>query len=241
MGDSASSYKNYSLNSITLGNNKLLRTLDARNCPNLISAPDLSGCTNIEEVYLTGTSVTGIKLPNGGVLKILHLPGTVANLTIRNQTKLTTVSMPTFENVTTLWLENVGDMVDIAAIVNAMADGSRVRLTDMNWTLTDESIFDKLVKMRGLTEDGVNTDMAVVSGEAYLDMKLPVSKYIIYTQQFPYLTVTARFYEYDTLTVSSNLPFVTSDSKMVQFTDGAFIAEFGGDKLDEIIEYYKEV
>lgn len=240
LGDRNASYANHSLNTITLGNNVLLRTLDARNCPNLVSAPDLSGCTNIEEIYMSGTSITGIKLPDGGVLKTLQLPGTVANLTIRNQTKLTEVSMPSYENLTTLWLENVGNVVDSMTIVNSMADGSRVRLINVDWTLTEESIFDKLVKMRGLTEDGLNTDMAVVSGKIYFDMKLPISKYLLYKGRFPYMDITAKSYENDVLTVSSKLPFISSDDKTVQFTDGAFIADFGGEKLDEIIEYYKE-
>ena len=240
IGDAAASYKNYSLNTITLGNNTLLRTLDARNCPNLTAGPDLSGCTNIEEIYLEGTSVTGLRLPNGGILNTLHLPGTIANLTIRNQTKLANLSIPSYANITTLWLDNVSNVIDSKAIVLGMADGSRVRLIGIDWTLTEESIFDKLVKMRGLTEDGTNTEDAVVSGKVHFDFDLPVSKYFVYTDMFPYIEFTAKSYRYDTLTVSSTKPFITSDNATVIFTDGAYIAEFGGEKLDEIIEHYKE-
>lgn len=240
IGDGAESYRNYSLNTITLGNNVLLRKLDARNCPNLTQAVDISGCTNIEEVYFDGTSITGLKLPNGGVLKTLHLPGTLANLTLRNQSKLTEFVMPSYENITTLWLENISDVVDSISILNNMAEGSRVRLTNVDWTFTDASFFDRLVKMRGLTEDGANTEFAAVSGKAYLDMELSVSKWFLYRSQFPYLEVTAKSYVYDVLTVSNVIPFITSDDKNVQFTDGAYIAAFGGDKIDEIIEFYKE-
>ena len=45
----------------------------------------MSGCTGIEQLYFEGTAVTGVQLPNGGILKTLHLPETVTNLTIRNQ------------------------------------------------------------------------------------------------------------------------------------------------------------
>lgn len=235
LGDSAEDYANYSLNSITLGNNKLLRTLDVRNCPNLTAGPDVSGCTNIEEIYFDGTSITGLKLPNGGVLKTLHLPSTIANLTIRNQTKLTEFVMPSYSNITTLWLENVSDVVPVDDILAVMAAGSRVRLTDVNWTLTSADILDALFKMRGMTEDGTNTDNAVVSGSAYFDMALPISKYLIAKEKFPYLTVTAKSYELDVLAVAPEQIFVTSDNKLFMLTDGGHTTEHTGTEIDQYI------
>ena len=89
VGDVTEGYVNRNLNSITLGNNILLKTLDFRNCVNLAQAVNASGCTNLEEAYFDGTAITGVSLPNGGNLRVLHLPSTVTNLTIRNQTKLT--------------------------------------------------------------------------------------------------------------------------------------------------------
>lgn len=236
LGDGASDYANYSLNSITLGNNKLLRTLDVRNCPNLTAGPDVSGCTNIEEVYFDGSSITGLKLPNGGVLKTLHLPGTMANLTIRNQTKLTEFVMPSYANITTLWLENVSNAVPSDDILLAMPAGSRVRMTNVNWTLDSTDILDALFKMRGMTESGDNTDNAVVSGSAYFDMVLPISKYLIAKSKFPYLTVTAKSYELDVLAVSPDQVFVTSDNKLFMLTDGGYTTGYTGAEIDQYID-----
>ena len=74
---------------MTVGGNTLLKSIDARNCINLgtgvTSAPDLSQCINIEEIYFTGTKIKGIILPDGGNIKKLHLPGTLTSLTIKNQ------------------------------------------------------------------------------------------------------------------------------------------------------------
>ena len=92
VGDDGTKYPGYTnpyLKELTVGANTLLKTIDARNCVNLGTgttvAPDLSQCTNIEEIYFTGTKIKGITLPDGGTIKKLHLPGTLTSLTIRNQ------------------------------------------------------------------------------------------------------------------------------------------------------------
>lgn len=180
VGDSSSSYNNGNLVSLTLGNNVLLKTLDARNCSGLGTGEqqtlDLTGCTNIEEVYLEGTSIKGVNLPNGGILKTLHVPNTITNLTIRNQSSLTDFALNDSSNITTLRLENVGSLIDSPSIINGMADGSRIRAIGINWTVSSEdelvALFDKLVKMRGLDENGNNTDKAVLSGRCYVGEKV---------------------------------------------------------------------
>lgn len=86
-------YKNPYLKELTVGANTLLKKIDARNCVNLGTgttvAPDLRQCTNIEEIYFTGTKIKGIDLPDGGTIKTLHLPGTLTALTIQNHPLLT--------------------------------------------------------------------------------------------------------------------------------------------------------
>ena len=96
VGDDGTKYPGYTnpyLKELTVGANTLLKTIDARNCINLGTgttvAPDLSQCTNIEEIYFTGTKIKGITLPDGGTIKTLHLPGTLTALTIKNQPLLT--------------------------------------------------------------------------------------------------------------------------------------------------------
>lgn len=239
IGDGAADYANYSMNSITLGNNTLLRTLDVRNCPNLTQSVDISGCTNVEEVYFDGSSITGLKLPDGGILKTLHLPGTMANLTIRNQSKLTEFVMPSYSNVTTLWLENNSDVIDEVPIVMSMAAGSRVRLPNIDWTLDSADILPKLASMRGMTETGDNTDRAVVSGKLHLNMCLPITTYLIYSELFPYLNISANSYELDTLEVTPEQIFITSDNKLFVFTDGGHSTEHTGAEVDQYIADHK--
>ena len=169
LGDAAADYVNDNLNSITLGNNTLLRRLDVRNCVSLTQAVDASGCTNIEEIYFDGTGITGLTLPDGGILKKLHLPSTVTNLTIRNQPKLTGFSMPSYANIITLRLENISGAVNALDILQGMAAGSRVRLLGVDWTLGNYrevvSLYDRLLSMRGLDENGNNTALPQISGQ----------------------------------------------------------------------------
>lgn len=172
IGDASEAYSNGNLTELHLGNNTLLRTLDVRNCPNLTQAVDVSGCTNIEHIYLDGTSVTGIALPNGGILKTLHLPDTVTNLTVRNQTAVSDFTIGGYDNISTLRLENVSDAFDKKAILESIPAGSRVRVTGLNWTADSAeeilAFYDVLDTMRGLDENGNNVQKAQVSGSVFV-------------------------------------------------------------------------
>lgn len=216
LGDGASDYANYSLNSITLGNNVLLRTLDVRNCPNLTTTPDVSGCTNIEEVYFEGSSIQGVKLPNGGVLKTLHLPGTVVNLTVVNQPQLTDFSIPSYSQITTLRLENAGVLDGMAlGILNAIPENSRVRLLGVSFPECSAeeamAICDRLDKMRGLDESGNTVDAAQVSGTIHIT-SLTGEELYRFQSRYPSIEVTydeltlytVRFWNGDTLLQTVN-------------------------------------
>jgi len=173
IGDATEGYINKNFNSITLGNNVLLKSLDLRNCTNLTQSVDASGCINIEEIYCDGTSIASLSAPNGGNLKVLHLPSTITNLTLRNQTVLTDFTIPSYENITTLRLENNSSAIDTLAILNAIHANSRVRVLGFKMEVesSDEilALFDHLDTMRGIDENGNNLDTAQVSGEIFID------------------------------------------------------------------------
>ena len=176
LGDSNSSYENGNLQTLYLGNNGLLKVLDVRNCTGLGTGDqktvDISGCVGIEEVYFDGTNITGLTLPNGGVLETLHLPATITSLIIRNQPNLTEFVCPSFSNISTLWLENTGTTVNTLTILNALTNGARVRLFGFLWTAQNASeidnILDKLDAMRGLDQNGNNMATAQVYGTIHV-------------------------------------------------------------------------
>lgn len=222
VGDGAEDYTNYSLNSITLGNNILLRTLDLRNCVNLTQSVNASGCTNIEEVYCDGTSVTGVSLPNGGILKKLHLPATVSNLTVCNQPQLSEFQMPDYSGITTLRIENVSEAIDPLAILAEIPANSRVRIIGFSIANTTASevitLCDRLDTMRGLDENGNNVDTAQVSGTVYVPTITSEELYRIQSR-YPSITViynelvlyTVRFWNGDALLQTvENVPYLGS-------------------------------
>lgn len=206
IGDADSSYQNTNLASLSLGNNVLLKTLDVRNCVGLgdtsleghtQTAVDISGCEIIEEVYFDGTKIKGLTLPNGGVLKVLHLPATITNLTIRNQKAITDLSIASYDSITTLWLENL-PTVDTKAIFNRMTATTRVRLIGFTWEAADateiEALLDKLDTMRGLDESGNNVETAQVSGTIHTS-SLTGAQIASFNERYPYLTVKADYVE----------------------------------------------
>ncbi len=176
LGDADSSYTNGNLQTLYLGSNTLLKTLDVRNCTGLGTGDqktvDLSGCTGLEEVYFDGTAISGVTLPNGGVLRVLHLPGTITALAILNQTRLSDFACPDTSHISTLRLENVPQTIDTMAIVNSIAAGSRIRLFNFRWELPDLEglavMLDRLDTMRGLDQNGNNTDKPQLYGTIHV-------------------------------------------------------------------------
>lgn len=208
VGDSDANYDNQNLTALTLGNNVLLKTLDVRNCSGLGTGDqktvDISGCEIIENVYFDGTAIAGVTLPNGGVLKVLHLPATITNLSILNQKAITDLTVASYANISTLRLENVPTL-DTKAILRSVGAGTRVRLIGIAWEAQNATeiagLLDLLDTMRGLDESGNNVETAQVSGTIHTT-SLTGEQIASYNSRYPYIRVTADYVE-STLTCLS--------------------------------------
>lgn len=219
IGSDAVGYFNNNLKTLTLGNNVLLKKIDVRNCVALGTGDqksvDISGCTNIEEIYFDGTNITGLQLPNGGIIKKLHLPETITNLTVMNQQQVTEFVIPTYQNISTLRLENVSSAIDEIEILKQIPANSRVRLIGFYLLADDaeeiEEIFDILDTMRGLDEAGNNMDTAQVSGEIHT-ASLTGAEIASFNQRYPYVRVTADH-------TSAVLTYKTYDGATTLFTE----------------------
>ena len=206
IGDSDSGYSNGNLTELYLGNNELLRTLDVQNCPNLTQPVDLSGCANIEHVYFDGTAITGVDLPKGGILKTLHLPGTLANLSIIGHPGITDFVLPSKENLSTCRLENIAG-IDIKALLNSLPAGCRVRIIGFDFSVSNDSelatLKTKLDTMRGLNENGGNEDSAQMLGTIRINTVTGATKKL-YRENYPDIAIsyvhinsTVYFWNYD--------------------------------------------
>lgn len=212
LGDASETYNNPNLKTLTLGNNVLLKTVDVRNCSGLgtgdAKTVNLSGCVNIENVYFDGTAITGVDLPNGGILKVLHLPATVTNLSLMNQTALTDLTIPSYANISTLRIENGSSAIDSKAMVKTIPAAARVRLIGIAWSVASktelESLLDTLDTMRGLDEHGNNVDTAQVSGTIHVTGTITGDDIAAWKARYPYINYTAdsiavtlSYYNYD--------------------------------------------
>lgn len=222
LGDSSLLYENLNLKTLSLWNvdqgqsNKLIRTLDVRNCNALGTDQqkniDLRGAPNIEYVYADGTAITSCDLPNGGNLKVLHLPGSITSLVIRNQPGITNVTIPSYANISTLWLDNVSSAVPMEDIVAGLPSDSRVRLVGIDITMASvsdvEDFFDTLDDMRGLDEYGNNLPDAVCTGHIHISDSVTAAEIAGLRARFSDVTFSAdhitailRFYNYNGTTL----------------------------------------
>ena len=194
LGSNEAGYTNPNLRDVTFGNNFLLKTVDLRNCTALDGNIDLSGATNIENVYCEGTIIKGVALPNGGILKVLHLPETVSSIIIRNQPNITDLSIPSYENIQTLILENV-PTIDTKAMLDRVNANTRIKFSGFTWAAANkaeiDTIFAKLDTMRGVDDHDTTIAQAQVQGTITIDY-LTGAEIAAYNERYPYITIDAQ-------------------------------------------------
>lgn len=202
IGSGEEGFRNTNLAVLSVGANKMLRTVDVRNCPNLKQPLDLSGCSNLERVYATGTSLTSVVLPPAGILRELSLPETLTNLTIRNQPNLTdeTFTLAGVERLTTLKLENMSHVNVFGLIDRCLALPevvlARVRLTGISGGSRGLGTLFGLTAIAGMDENGNNREQSVVTGTYHAEGAVYISQRDAVRVAYPELTVT-----YDKLAV----------------------------------------
>ena len=203
IGDGTPGYQNNNLYHLAVGTNRLLKKIDIQNCAGFNQALVLTGCPNIEEVYAKGSSITGVELPNSGYLKVLQLPATITNLTLKNQLYIDDLTIEGFENLKTITIENTP--VDSLDILDKAINVERVRLTNVDWHYDDASILFELIDrdIAGIDENGVNTDTMWIDGKCHIET-LTGNELLEIKTLYPYLDIT-----YTTLT--SQLIYMSED------------------------------
>ncbi|MBR5604192.1 MAG: leucine-rich repeat protein [Bacteroidales bacterium] len=204
IGDSTEGYVNEHLHSLSIGTNKLLKTINVCNCPKLTSELALAECPNIEEIYATGSGITGVALPNSGFLKIVQLPSTITSLVLKNQFYIEELSLEGYNSVETLWIENC-PTIDELELFNNCSNVKRVRLTGVNWSFDDTSFLYSLKErgLYGIDENNTNTANAWIDGTCHIKT-LNGSEMAELNILYPYLKIT-----YDNLT--TQLIFMSED------------------------------
>ena len=198
VGDSSEGFSNARLTELTLGNNRLLKSIDARNCVALNTPITAEQCISLEEAYFENTKIPSISLPNGGMVKTLHLPDTLVYLQLRNLSKLTDLQIAGYSNLRTVWIENPSEAImDIVPeMIIGLPEGANVRALGIDTTVDSESellaFFEKLDTLRGLDAEGNPTiAKAAVSGIIHIDTMTYDDK-VKYETMYPDFTIDAK-------------------------------------------------
>ncbi|RHO73429.1 hypothetical protein DW083_06165 [Parabacteroides sp. AF48-14] len=233
VGSGVEGYQNRNLRSLSIGTNRMLKKLDVRNCPEYSEPIELRNCTNIEEIYAQGTAITAVNLPEGGNLAKLYLPGTITNLTLKNQPKLLDAffELAGVEKLSTIISEstpgvNIFPVVDRCLSMKNPAL-SRVRLIDLNATGANLDILYKLIKLGGVDEKGNNVATAVVTGKFHAVTAVE-DKLAAIRAAFPELEVT-----YTNLKAPTVTTFTFSSSQSKTITNSTFECNFEAVKVSE--------
>lgn len=192
-------HPNGNLHFLSLGNNKLLRTLVCKDVPNFTSSVDLSGCAGLTSANFAGSGITGVTLANGAIIETLILPTTVTNLTLRNTLNLETLTIgdnTDYSNITTLWADNAPIITEshtlLKDIINDMSTGSRFRVINMTISVSSREeisdLYDTLDTFTGLDEYGHNVPTAQISGT--INVTVISQDYIDFlASRYPYVTI----------------------------------------------------
>lgn len=192
VGSGVDGYTNTNLKTIAVGTNKLLRKIDVRNCPSLTDPLSLANCPNIQEIYATGSGITGLELPSSGYLKKVYLPGTLTNLTVTNQQYIQKFELEGYDNLTTLRIEDTVNIPVEDIMLNA-ENLNRIRLIDVQWEAESEAALvqtiEKFKSCLGLDANGNNTNKAIVTGRVHVAEKVSDEVFGDIYDNFPDLVV----------------------------------------------------
>ena len=206
IGSGTNGYSNTNLNTLDVSNCTLLEYIDVRNCPNLGITVDLQGSPGLKEAYFDNTAITGVDLVDGCPIEVLHLPSTVTALTLLNLNKLEEFVMPSYSNVTRLFLANMDPtIINPITVLQALPNNALVNIQGLHLEANSKSDIDNLYtllkNMKGVTReknssgDWIYTESNTypyntVSGTIHI-AALTGAEIAAYQADFPYITIDA--------------------------------------------------
>ena len=197
IGNTTEGYQNTFLTTLNMGNNVLLETLDIRNCPNLTGSINLSACSNLENFYAEGTSISSTTFARNGKVKLAHFPSTVSTLSFLNLNYLTDLVVADYSNLETLICEYSN--IDALGILNIAADTLQtVRILGVDWGLAETTILNKCLAMNS----------SLFSGTVYISGTIRNQEIIAYKEAWTDLTVN---YDPSNLVTQFKVTYVNAD------------------------------
>jgi len=155
IGSGEQGYSNTNLRALNVQNCLLLENIDVRNCPNLAINVNLENSTRLKSALFEGSSITGVDLADGGVLETLHLPATVAQLTLLNLSKLSDLQVASYSNITRLMIANMNHLINPQTILGLVPANTEINIVGIDLTYDTyeeiDAFYDLLDTMKGIT------------------------------------------------------------------------------------------
>lgn len=170
-----------SITGLTISDCSSLMILNVSNVSTLQGTLDLSNCENIREIYAAGTSLTQIKLPNGGGLELIEYPRNNKYITLKNFPVIanTGIMMDQCKDIVTDILiehcDNLSSLQVISDVIKSQIEQGdnhnlkRIRILGIDETYDGVEAIDLLSNLTDGTYVGLNAD-----GVAGDDEPLPV-------------------------------------------------------------------
>jgi hypothetical protein len=153
-----------------------LSTLDLTNHRKLNTISGLDKCTQLEEVYISGTDVNTLNLPQTSTIKKLFLNDKLSNITLDNLISLEDVRIDGYNNISSVYITNCNEYMQsksaeiitncIDKLVGAYDPNGSVNctLTNINWSsfgnsnigTRDYEILEKLVDINAVLKGTIN-------------------------------------------------------------------------------------
>ncbi len=162
IGSTDEGYENTFMKEVLVANNPLLEHLDLRNISGINTVIDLSGCSNLKELYAEGTNATGVIFANGGLLQTAHLPK-ITSLSMKNLSYITNFVVDGYNNLQTLIVENTPNVNTYDIVINAPLL-RLLRLIGLTWNAENSSILSRLLSIGGIDSSGYESDQSVLTG-----------------------------------------------------------------------------
>lgn len=177
------------ITSLALSNCISLQNLVLSNISTLAGTLDLTSCTHLKTVYADGTSITQIKLPQGGGLSTIEYPSATQYLTLKNFPVLTEegVIIDTCkENISDFYISDCPQLNPVDILNNIVAAQSsqsehtlkRIRAVwgEFTYSTGGSAVLDNLVKLTDGTYSGLDANGNTIENSyPVLDGKLNIN------------------------------------------------------------------
>ena len=231
IGSSVGNYVNTNLHTLAVANCKSLEYVNVEGCTGLEQPLDFSPNIMLKELYTRRSGVTGVTFAKGGRIETAYL-NEISALRAKELNHLETLSFADVGSLRTLVVEN-SPSIDVLSIVQNAVRLSRLRITDIDWTLPDARLLVELSRLSGYDDDGYETETAVVTGECDVQ-NISQYRYNVISTAFPKLTLNT---DTENFVASFTLTFKDYDGTVLDTQ----IVEEGEDAENPVTRSYKPI